>query len=242
MNLLQTTVPWWGTAKCWWAGGDGGFTDAHHRGSFRSLQFYVGTKIFTILFCLQWSGEASALVEEDECPTAVNGVWTSLHWPKWSFIHIPQGNLILLWISLFSGWLLREGSCHLLLVCTLLFIEGKFEHFRGFRQTHSFCPSSWNLSFCDQRWKVQISVWDPGNHVSISKMNTAPVQPMSMTWLLLELQANISSADLRVLRFDSWLCLRQCLTSPASAAQSRENLKSDRWVIQSNLKPDWATA
>lgn len=157
--------------------------------------------------------------------------WASLHWPKWSFIDIPPCFLMFLWTGLFFRCLLRGGSNPLLLVCTLVFIEGKIESFRSFRQTHSFCPLSWNLSFHSHRWKVQICLWGPGNCVCISKMNTAPVQPVSMTWLLLELQENISSADLRVLCYDSWLCLRHCLTHHASAPQPRENLISARWVI-----------
>lgn len=207
MDLLQTTVPWWGTAESWWAGGDGGFTDADHKGSFRSWQFRVGTKIFTRhcsawgrvmksqpCFRKMWSMERSSAPVEPPC--------TGQREVLFAFPNV---------ISYSYG------------------LASSFENlksFRGFRQTRSFCPSSWNLSFHDQRWKVSISLWGPGNHVCICKMSTVPVQPRSMTWLL-ELQANISSADLRILCYDSWLCL----THPASASQPRENLKSGWWVI-----------
>ena len=212
MDLLQTTTPWWRICKCSWAGGEVEFIDAYHKGSFRSWQFHVGTKRCTkhrsglgvewcilslglgrcVSHCSQWREVLRA--PQSPC-------WASLHWLKWSFMHIPQSNLIFLWVGHLFRWLLEGGSGHLVLVCILAFIKGKFKSFRAFWRTRSLCFSSWNHSFHEHKWKMQISLWNPCKHACISTTKTILVRLRSMTWHLLELQANISNADLRLLLY-----------------------------------------
>ena len=55
---------------------------------------------------------------------------------------------------------------------------------------------------------MQISLWGPCKHACISTTKTILVQLRSMTWHLLELQTNISNADLSVLYYGLFALVR----------------------------------
>lgn len=127
---------------------------------------------------------------------------SSLYCLRWSFIHIPQSNLIVLWAGYILRWLLSSG--HLAFACGLAFIKGKFKTFRCLWCIHSLHLSSWNHSFHEHWWKMVVALWNPWEYCAFSRMKTILVQFRSMTWHLDELQANISNADLGGLLFASF--------------------------------------